>query len=269
MKKFLVSAIFVIPFFVYGNEAQNIKRLRYIDPYDVPMTSYQNWSNRIMKESFNIGEAYRTRYRDSRLPMIDIIVYAPLYPYIFDSLNTYITDLEAENYTVRVDTIRGWQAPQLRNHLASLLSSELVGAVFIGNVPIAWFEYTSSEGREEFPIELYFMDLNGTWTDSDTNGLFDGHSGNKAPEIWVGRIYAGPVTWGNEVWLVNNYLSKIHKYRTGGYGIPQKALAYVDDDWYSFNNCNLNLLYDTVVVVRQYNTTTASDFRMRLDDPYE
>lgn len=269
MKKFLILAIFVVPLFVYGNEAQNIKRLRYIDPYDVPMTSYQNWSNRIMKESFNISEVYRTRYRDSRLPMIDIIVYAPLYPYIFDSLNTYIIDLEAENYTVRVDTIRGWQAPQLRNHLASLLSSELVGAVFIGNVPIAWFEYTSSEGREEFPIELYFMDLNGTWNDSDTNGLFDGHSGNKAPEIWVGRIYAGPVTWGNEVWLVNNYLSKIHKYRTGGYGIPQKALAYVDDDWYSFNNCNLNLLYDTVVVVRQYNTTTASDFRMRLDDPYE
>ncbi|MGQ9465532.1 MAG: T9SS type A sorting domain-containing protein [bacterium] len=269
MKKFSILTIFVLPFFLSGKEAINVEKLKYIDPYDIPMTSYENWFAKIMKEPFNISEAYRTRFKDSRLPMIDIVVYAPLYPYILDSLNTYITDLEAENYTVRVDTIRGWQAPQLRSHLASLLGSELVGAVFIGNVPIAWFEYTSSEGREEFPIELYFMDLNGTWTDSDNDGLFDGHSGNKAPEIWVGRIYAGPMTWGNEVWLTNNYLSKIHKYRTGGYGIPQKALAYVDDDWYSFNNCNLNLLYDTVVVVRQYNTTTAADFRMRLDDPYE
>lgn len=269
MKEFLILVISVMPLFLSGKEAINVERLRYIDPYDIPMTPYETWSSKIMKESFNIGEAYKTKYINSRLPLIDIVVYAPLYPYILDSLNTYIADLEAENYTVRVDTIRGWQAPQLRNHLASLLGSELVGAVFIGNVPIAWFEYTSSEGREEFPIELYFMDLNGTWTDSDNDGLFDGHSGNKAPEIWVGRIYAGPMTWGNEIWLTNNYLSKIHKYRTGGYGIPQKALAYVDDDWYSFNNCNLNLLYDTVVVVRQYNTTTAADFRMRLDDPYE
>jgi hypothetical protein len=201
--------------------------------------------------------------------MIDIVVYAPLYPYITDSLSIYITDLQSENYNVRVDTVRGWNAGLLRSHLSALLDSQLVGAVFIGNVPIAWYEYESSEGREEFPIELYFMDLNGTWIDSDNNGLFDSHTGNKAPEIFVGRINANPMTWGNEIWLVNNYFSKIHKYRTGGYGIPQKALAYVDDDWYSYNNCNLNLLYDTVIVVRQYNTTTAADFRMRLDDPYE
>jgi len=255
------------PIFLFG--IGNVKRLEYIDPYDVPMTSYQAWSARITKESFSIGEVYRSKNFNYRLPMIDVVVYAPLYSYITDSLNTYISDLELENYSVRVDTVRGWNAILLRSHLAALLDSELVGAVFIGNVPVAWYEYQSDEGREEFPIELYFMDLNGTWTDSDADGLFDSHSGNKAPEIFVGRINANPMTWGNEVYLVNNYLSKIHKYRTGGYGIPQKALAYVDDDWYSFNNCNLNLLYDTVVVIRQYNTTTASDFRMRLDDPYE
>jgi len=266
LKKILLLT-FMAPIFLLGSIS--IKRLEYIDPYDVPMTSYQAWSAKISKETFMIGKAYKTKNRNWRLPMVDIVVYAPLYLNIIDSLTTYISDLEAENYSVRVDTVRGWNAPALRNHLAALLDSELVGAVFIGNVPIAWYEYESSEGREEFPVELYFMDLNGTWVDSDTNGLFDNHTGNKAPEIWVGRICANPVTWGNEAWLVNNYLSKIHKYRSGGYGIPQKALAYVDDDWYSFNNCNLNLLYDTVVVVRQYNTTTAADFRMRLDDPYE
>uniref|UniRef100_A0A7V0Z4D2 T9SS type A sorting domain-containing protein n=1 Tax=candidate division WOR-3 bacterium TaxID=2052148 RepID=A0A7V0Z4D2_UNCW3 len=270
MRKFLkLSIAFLIPFLLTGEGITGVKRLKYIDPYDVQMSSYQEWSAKITKESFKIGRAYQSKFKDSRLPMFNIVVYAPLYPNIIDSLNTYITDLEAENYNVRVDTVRGWLAPQLRSHLATLLDSQLVGAVFIGNVPIAWYEYTSSEGREEFPIELYFMDLNGTWVDSDNNGLFDNHTGNKAPEIYVGRLYSNPVTWGNEVWLVNNYLHKIHKYRTEGYSIPQKALAYVDDDWYSFNNCNLNLLYDTVVVIRQYNTTTAADFRTRLDDPYE
>ncbi len=265
--KSILCLICILPIFlIHGSD---IKRLHYIDPYDVPMTSYQDWSAKTTIETFTMGKAYETKTRGDRLPLINIVVYAPLYQYIYDSLSTYISDLESENYSVRVDTMRGISAPALRNHLASLLDSTLVGAVFIGNVPIAWFEYSSSEGREEFPIELYFMDLNGTWIDSDGDGLYDAHSGNKAPEIFVGRIYANPVTWGNEIWLINNYLSKIHKYRSGGYGIPKKALAYVDDDWYSFNHCNLNLLYDTVVVVRQYNTTTAADFRMRLDDPYE
>ncbi len=264
-----IFLIITLPCLVLGRGNIGVKRLKYIDPYDVPMTSYQTWYARIIKEPSTVGEVHLTKNANWRLPMIDIVVYAPLYPYITDSLNIYITDLQSENYNVRVDTVRGWNAGLLRSHLSALLDSQLVGAVFIGNVPIAWYEYESSEGREEFPIELYFMDLNGTWIDSDNNGLFDSHTGNKAPEIFVGRINANPMTWGNEVWLVNNYLSKIHKYRTGGYGIPQKALAYVDDDWYSYNNCNLNLLYDTVIVVRQYNTTTAADFRARLDDPYE
>lgn len=257
----------LMPLVLYAQVGVN--RLQYIDPYDRPMTSYAQWSATIAKEPFTIGNAYRSFVDGARQPLVDVVVFAPLLSGIQDSLSIYVADLEAEGYVVRVDTVRGWNAAGLRAHLAALADSELVGAVLIGNVPFAWYEMESSEGREEFPIDLYLMDLDGSWVDSDANYLFDTHTGDRAPEIWVGRIYAASMTWGNEVMIINNYLSKLHRYRTGGYGMPQKALAYVDDDWYSFNNCGLTQLYDTVVVVRGYNTTVAADFRNRLDDAYE
>lgn len=247
---------------------QTAKKLEYTDIMGRKQTSYIEWKSITSYEPFTIGNAYTTT--DTRQDsLINILLYAPLYEGTIDTLNIYITDLENEGYTVQLDTMRGSNPDSVRAHLSSLLPYHLIGAVFIGNIPFAWYEYSSVEGREEFPIDLYLMDLDGTWIDNDSNGLFDDHTGDKEPEIWTGRIYASSMTWGNEINLVNNYLSKIHKYRTGGYNIPQKALAYVDDDWWSYGDCDLDLLYDTVDVVRDYNTTIASDFRMRLNDQYE
>jgi len=247
---------------------QNAKKLEYTDPFGRTPTTYADWKLSQIEEPNQIGTTYLSEAK-TRASLIDILLYAPLYTETIDSLNVYISDLESEGYTVQLDTIRGTDPLFVRNHLDSLLVNDLVGAVLIGEIPFAWYEMTSAEGREEFPIDLYLMDLDGNWIDNDSDGLFDDHTGNKEPEIWTGRIYAHSMTWGNEAYLVNNYLSKAHKYRTGGFNIPQKALAYVDDDWYGFGNCDLDLLYDTVDVVRDYNTTTASDFRMRLNDAYE
>jgi hypothetical protein len=247
---------------------QTSEQPSYYDPFGREQTTYQEWMSTRSYEHFRIGTAYLSR-TTTRAPLIDIVLYAPLYNDVIDSMNTYISDLESEGYAVQLDTMRGTDAESLRIYLASLLPNELEGAVFFGNIPFAWYEFTSAEGREEFPIDLYLMDLNGNWIDNDSDGLFDNHTGNKAPEIWTGRIYASVMTWGNEIFIINNYLSKIHKYRTGGYPTPQKALAYVDDDWYSFGDCDLDLLYDTVDVVRNYNTTTANDFRTRFNDSYE
>ncbi len=268
----IYTAVFIMPGMMFSQAG--VTRLRYTDPYEQPQTAYQEWclkNQRLIQEPFAIGKAASARLSGNggRAPLVDIVVYAPLYPYILDSLNLYVSDIVLEAYDVRVDTVRGWNATGLRSHLAALLDSELVGAVFIGNVPFAWYEYESAEGREEFPIELFLMDLDGTWVDSDTDHVYDGHTGDRAPEIWVGRINCAMMTWGNEIYLTNNYLSKIHRYRTGGYSMPQKALAYDDDDWSSFGDCDLDYLYDTVVVVNSNNTTTAADFRNRLDDHYE
>ena len=265
MRRYLLA--FSLPLFIFSQSFA--KKPEYIDPYDRSMTSYVEWSAKTVREPFTIGCIYQTARVNFRNELVDIVVYAPIYAGILDSLSVYISDLESEGYTIQVDTVRGWNAEDLRDHFIALLPSELVGAVLIGNVPFAWYEMEGGEGREEFPIDLYLMDLDGTWIDNDADGLFDNHTGNKEPEIWVGRIFASSITWGNEIYLVNNYFSKVHKYRTGGYNISQKALAYVDDDWYGYNDCSLGDLYDTVDVVRNYNTTTATDFRTRFTDAYE
>ncbi len=247
---------------------QTSEQPAYYDPFGREQTTYAEWRYRQIEEPFSIGTAYRTP-TTARAPLIDILLYAPLYNGVIDSMNTYITDLEAEGYVVQLDTMRGTDAESLRTYLSTLLPNELEGAVFFGNIPFAWYEYSSAEGREEFPIDLYLMDLDGNWIDGDSDGLFDNHTGNEEPEIWTGRIYSSALTWADEIYIINNYLSKIHKYRTGGYSTPEKALAYVDDDWWGYDDCDLGLLYDTVDVVRNYNTTVASDFRSRFNDAYE
>ncbi|MEO0252531.1 MAG: hypothetical protein ABIM13_00460 [candidate division WOR-3 bacterium] len=265
MKSFLKFLIWIS--FIGNLSAIQIPK--FYDPKGRKLTTFEEWKATCkLEKGFSIKNVYKSK-TEKRQNLINIVVNSRIYSGILDSLNVYVSDLESEGYEVRVDTISGSDIFSLRTHLASLLDSGLTGAVFIGEVPIAWYEYTSEEGVEEFPCDLFFMDLNGTWIDSDNDQKFDNHTGNKAPEIWVGRIDASKMTFGDEISFVNKYLSKIHKYREGGFSVPQKALAYVDDDWYSFGNCNLNLLYDTVVVIRQPNTTTAADYRTRLIQDYE
>jgi hypothetical protein len=257
----------LLPLIVLAHSS--VTRLRHIDDYHRPVTSYAEWHERQTIEPFSFGTCFLSDNTQSRTDLVNIVVYAPLYTGIMDSLSVYISDLISEGYSVQVDTVRGATAFDVRNHFIMLSGSDLVGAVLIGNVPFAWFEEDDGQSREEFPIDLYLMDLNGFWIDADTNGLYEDHTGDRAPEIWVGRIYASSMTWGNEIMLVNNYLSKIHKYRTGGYAIPHKALAYVDDPWFDLGDCSLGELYDTVDVILDFDVTTASDFRTRFIDPYE
>ncbi len=195
--------------------------------------------------------------------LVDVVVNSDLYPRIAAELEQYRSDLVQAGYSVRVDTMRGMSHVELRNHLASL--DQLVGAVLVGELPVAWYELDG----EEFPLDIYYMDLDGIWTDSDGDGLYDGHSGNLALEIWVGRLYARPLTWDDETRLVRRYFAKNHAYRTGQLVLPDRALAYVDDDWSGFGDCRLSELYPSVTTVNQGNTTRASDYRVRLSQGYE
>jgi hypothetical protein len=200
--------------------------------------------------------------------IVDIVINAELYPHISAEISQYQADLETTGYSVRIDTMRGTNAPALRTHLAGI--TNLVGAVLVGELPVAWYERGWGGGPtgEEFPIDYYFMDLDGTWGDADADGLCDSHAGNAAPEIWVGRLYARPLTWDDEARLVRRYFAKSHAYRTGNLSLPDRALAYIDDDWsgeYTF----LDYAYPSVTTVEASDSTRASDYHTRLAAGYE
>jgi len=162
----------------------------------------------------------------------------------------YEDDVEATGYSVAIyrylsgspEFVRSWIDTE-RDKLI-LAGDDMIGCLLIGDIPAAWYQMFhdppwGTTTYEEFPIDLFYMDLDGSWSDTlqppypgtaGTDGIYDGHTGNVAPEIWVGRLKADDMV-DPEDNLIENYFDKNHDYRTGSLSLPQKALEYVDEDW--------------------------------------
>jgi hypothetical protein len=203
-----------------------------------------------------------------------IVVNSSIEGAIQPSLNQYVSDLEAEGYSVSIYAIEGGKPNDLRTLLQGQLSDGLVGCILIGDLPVPWYQMNDDfHGYAEFPIDLYYMDLDGAWIDSDGDGKYDGHfdgSGDQEPEIWVGRLTASSLT-GDEATLLQNYFAKNHSYRTGGLSLNNRALNYVDDtwayhpEWYQ----GLEYAFSNITIVQDPVTTTAGDYENRLAENYE
>lgn len=198
---------------------------------------------------------------------------------LMSSLNASITlfahDLEMSEYTVKV--VKGnWTHPSsVRDLLKDERANGLVGAILVGDIVEAWCEILDggpSWGVQEFPTDLYYMDLDGTWADFDRDSLYDTHSGKVDPEIWVGRLK--PSVLGDEVDLLRNYFRKNHDYRTGNLTLPHRALVYVDEDWTSWShswNASVGRVYTDSTLINDTlgDATNKDDYLDRLDDDYE
>lgn len=203
-----------------------------------------------------------------------VIVNSSIQEAIQPSLEQYVSDLEAEGYSVTIYATEGGTPNDLRTFLQEQLPDGLAGCILIGDLPVPWYEMDDDfYGHAEFPTDLYYMDLDGAWIDSDGNGKYDAHydgSGDQEPEIWVGRLTASPLS-GDEVTLLQNYFAKNHGYRTGELSLNNRALNYVDDtwayhpEWYQGLEC----AYRNVTIVQDPATTTASDYKNRLAEDYE
>jgi hypothetical protein len=264
MKWFINSLLFLLCITsLCSAQIHGVKVLEWIDPHGRTPSEYDDWR---AQRSIDCGTwigMVSARGACGRQNIVDVVVNSSIYGDIAAQIDTFTNDLVAAGYGVQLDTISGMSHTVLRAHLAGI--SDLVGAIFVGELPVAWFE----TGGEEFPHDIYFCDLNGTYVDGDADGIYDDHYGSVAPEIWVGRIYARNLTWDNEIDLLVNYFRKNHDYRTNGSEIQQRGLAFVDDDWAYWGNCYLNLVYSTVVVVNDYYQTTAQNYRSHLSLGYE
>lgn len=130
-----------------------------------------------------------------------------------------------------------------------------------GNIPETGDPY---EGIS--PFDIYLTDMDGDWSYTDNNGFpffstvdpevippdsecapgdevsstwsnrlapFMGSCAAK-PEIWIGRIDAGPVSNGNqtqEIRFIERYFLRNHTYRTQPRATTLDRLAYFDDDF--------------------------------------
>jgi hypothetical protein len=259
--------IVVISLLQLSGAIRGITQLEWVDPFGRQPITYNQWHALHADNSpttiTTIG-AFSDRLQQNT---VDIIVNASLYPHIITEIDTFVQDIVAAGYAVQLDTISGMSHTQLRSHLASL--SGLAGAILVGETPVAWFETNGFGGWEEFPHDIYFSDLNGTYIDGDADGLYDDHTGSVAPEIWIGRIYARNLIWDSEVSLVKNYFHKNHAYRTGTLSVPDRGLSFVDDDWSYWTTCYLDEVYPNVTVINDMYQTIASNYRTQLGTGYE
>ncbi|MCD4797103.1 MAG: hypothetical protein K8R49_08050, partial [Candidatus Cloacimonetes bacterium] len=215
-----------------------------------------------------------------------IIVNSNLYPQITSSIATYQNDLANEGFNSFLVEFDGTSILDLKCYLMIYYQEEdIKGVALIGDLPVAWFEmfedfnnngiWDPDENWVDFPIELYFSDINGIWEDQDSNGIFDYHEGDKHPEIGIGRIKADNMNYlsSSEAELVNSYFQKNHLYRNGFLQNTGEALTYIDDDWSYWGpeyQAAMQLLYPETVLVHDINQTTADDYRMnRLSAEYE
>jgi|GEM_PF-2468512 Ca2+-binding RTX toxin-like protein len=169
-----------------------------------------------------------------------VFVEPSLLPGISTALDVYRADLQDEGYAVTIEPFAG-DADDLRAELHTRWEQGgLDGAFFIGDVPYKNFNY-----GETFPHDLYFMDLDGTYEFFDDPGVNDRHvdgAGDIEPEIYVSRLTTGNMaseTWvpglaRPEVDLVNDYLDRVHLYRTG-------------DPAYQYENSVLSIGADNLV----------------------
>jgi len=278
MKKSLLTL--VISVFFLGNVglSQNkddytkIKVTRWSDPTTRPET-YQEYLNaRSFDQKFDSRLSYSSALEGSNICMV---VNADLYPEMEDSLSVFLFDLESEGYNVNVYTANNDGDEQaLRDLLISEWTTRTIeGTIFIGDLALAWYEMTEPEdwggAHVEFPIDLYYMDLDGNWIDSDSDGKYDDHTGSLYADIWVGRLWAHTLThWdADEISLMNSYFGKNHRYRKGSLRLEDKALAYLDDDWQMYGwEYDVQLAYPTTDSVIDVYQTTSSDYGIRLKE---
>lgn len=192
-----------------------------------------------------------------------LLVDEAVYSGIATSLSTFQSDLETEGYTVIVWQIDGGTASDIRADLqAEYSAGSLAGAIAIGDIPTGWME----NGYGEYPIDMYLMDMNGNWNDSDSDGMFESYSSG-APEIWLGRLTPTYLTFGSSVDLLNSYFAKNHAYRMGTLSLPDRALAY--EEAFTGLTSALDNLYDDVTRKDDPVGTNAEDFKAELINGYE
>jgi hypothetical protein len=210
---------------------------------------------------------------------VEVVVNNALYTggQITASLNQYLSDLQLQGYTPHLTTSSFSSTAALRSYLTDRYNSAgIEGAVMIGDLPVEHFErngqFGDSSNYQRFACDLYYMDVDGTWSDSTANGTYDTHTGNVSPEIWVSHMITSTLTslhsGRTEASLLNDYFAKDRQYRTRQISMPQNGLAYIDDDWRGFANLWGGSLAaavpGTTTIISNGTTTTAADFMSRL-----
>ncbi|RLI73274.1 hypothetical protein DRO91_03255, partial [Candidatus Heimdallarchaeota archaeon] len=137
-------------------------------------------------------------------PVVRILVHPDLWQNttIQNAVVEYQQDLNDQGFNALLYTSAVGSAETLRALFQSWYSSEnLEGVVLIGQYPQAYFHHDEVPNyypAETFICDLFLTDLDGVWEDLDpVDGVYDSHTGEIHPEIYLGRIDPSSRTFGS------------------------------------------------------------------------
>ncbi|MBN1440158.1 MAG: hypothetical protein JW929_12185 [Anaerolineales bacterium] len=161
------------------------------------------------------------------------------------NLDRFESDLCADGYRVIERRMDFAAPPEVRAYLADLYQRSgqaLEGAIFIGDAPLAYQSVQAASSIPEAqppPQEVisfqYYSDLDGEFSASPgyrspggRTFSFNQHAGEVDWEIWTAIL---PIYHGNPALTaeaVNRYFEKNHRFRTGGYSLPESFLLITE-----------------------------------------
>jgi hypothetical protein len=189
-----------------------------------------------------------------------LIVEQSILTSLSDEISQYREDIISRGGTIEIRPFSGNDSVEELKVLLKSNRETISGAFLVGDLPTAWYEQKAFNKNEEFPFDIFLMDLDATWTDADQNGLYDGHSPLNL-SIYVSRITG-------DLDEIQNYFSKLHDYRIGNYEFLGGAYIFKDDDWFNTNRSStfgLDRLYDTVLIHENQDVTEKDDYIYRLE----
>lgn len=217
--------------------------LKHIKRADKPDGLYdKNWNPVTSKNLKKVTEQRFASQTSVVNNLLVVVVEAGIYDQLTDSLNQYSIDVNGEGlYQVQFYLCNNCTKENIKQVLRL---PRVAGTLLVGELPVAWFHTPAVDSipAESFPIDLYFMDLNGSWGEETQCNpefcsvrcpreilCFTSHSGPEHEgdaDIFFGRLT--PPDYARRITLLANYFRKNHKYRSVGSSLPFRALNYLD-----------------------------------------
>lgn len=167
---------------------------------------------------------------------IVVIVDAQLYPWIEKKFHRYLSEVE-ERFPVgfSIVAVNGLRSrtPSSPAEIRQTLQKEYAingtaGALLVGQIPYALWR--QGVGNNSGVLSVFYEDLDGDFLDTDADGFYDYHvfGPYEGPEIWV--CWMRPPMIG-QMFFMNRFLEKTHRYYTGASVITEKAFVACHEDY--------------------------------------
>jgi Secretion system C-terminal sorting domain/Peptidase family C25 len=214
---------------------------------------------------------------DSESTKMLVVVESELFNEIHFYIDRYIIEVTGEGFEPELYLFESGDHVDLRQILAQKYELGMEGCIMVGNLPIAYYhtvDCNSHQPSEEvFPCDLFYMDLDGEFTDTDNDGDYDEHTGDVKPEIWFGRLYTNSLVFGNyaETEHMIRYFNKNHLYRSELATLPERSMLYIDDDFHNHDDFYgaLSQAYDSIVLFEDDAITSEEHYKEVIPEGYE